>query len=93
MLSLGFKKSDVDLNLYFKVVDGEPLILLLYVEDLFLAGAKVLTDQCKRESISEFEMKDLGLTHYYLGLEIWQKPDGIFVVQASTSFRFFKYLA
>jgi hypothetical protein len=26
-------------------------------------------------------MKDLGLMHYFLGLEVWQKPDGIFLSQ------------
>jgi len=78
-MKLGFKKRDVDPNLYFKVVEGEPLMLLLYANDLFLTGAKFLIIQCKREIVYEFEMKDLGLMHYYLGLEIWQKPDGIFV--------------
>ena len=34
--SLGFTKSKVDPNIYFKVMDGEPFILLLYVDDLFL---------------------------------------------------------
>jgi hypothetical protein len=29
----------------------------------------------------EFEMKDLGLMHYFLGLEVWQKPNEIFLSQ------------
>eukprot|EP00253_Pinus_taeda_P013786 PITA_13786 len=49
--------------------------------DLFLTGAEVLIVQCKRELTFKFEMKDLGLINYYLGLEIWQKPDEIFVGQ------------
>jgi hypothetical protein len=36
MMSLGFMKSSVDPNLYFKVEDDGPVILLLYVDDLFL---------------------------------------------------------
>jgi hypothetical protein len=39
LMSLGFTKSDPDSNLYYKVVDGDPLILVLYVDDLFLIGA------------------------------------------------------
>ena len=35
---LGFTKSKVDPNLYLKVMDDEPVILLLYVDDLFLTG-------------------------------------------------------
>jgi hypothetical protein len=46
------------------------VILLLYVDDLFLTGAKPLIIQFKRELASEFDMKDLGLMHYYLGLEV-----------------------
>ena len=33
---LGFSKSIVDSNLYIKVVQNQPLILVLYVDDLFL---------------------------------------------------------
>jgi hypothetical protein len=36
LTSLGFTKSKVDPNLYFKVMNDEPVILLLYVDDLFL---------------------------------------------------------
>eukprot|EP00253_Pinus_taeda_P002102 PITA_02102 len=37
--------------------------------------------QCKRELASEFEMKDLGLMHYFLGLEVWRKPGEIILSQ------------
>lgn len=67
--------------MYFKVFEGEPLLLLLYVDDLFLIGAEVLIIQCKRELVSKFEMKDLGLMHCYLGLEILQNDYGIIVGQ------------
>ena len=35
-MSLGFKKSVVYPNLYYKIVNVEFLILVLYVDDLFL---------------------------------------------------------
>ena len=70
--SLGFSKRNSDSNLYFKVVHNHHLILVLYVDDLFLTGEEQLISQCKRELTSEFEMKDLGLMHYFLGLEVWQ---------------------
>lgn len=47
----------------------------------FLTRFEVLIVQCKRELVSEFEMKELGLMHYYLGLKFWPKPNGIFVGQ------------
>ena len=38
LTTLGFTKSKADPKLYFKVIDDEPIILLLYVDDLFLTG-------------------------------------------------------
>ena len=35
-MALGFTKSKEDSNLYFKVEVGRPVMLLLYVDDLFL---------------------------------------------------------
>jgi hypothetical protein len=36
LTSLGFNKSKFDSNLYLKVMNDESLMLLLYVDDLFL---------------------------------------------------------
>ena len=36
--SLGFTKSKADSNLYYKVEEGNPTILLLYVDDLLVTG-------------------------------------------------------
>eukprot|EP00253_Pinus_taeda_P006036 PITA_06036 len=80
-MKLGFTRSEADPNLYFKVIDYKPLILVLYVDDLFLTGADPLIHECKRELASEFKMKDLGLMHYFLGLGVRQKPREIFLSQ------------
>ena len=79
LVKLGFTRSNVDPNLYFKVVQDMLLILVLYVNDLFLTGSEPLMIECKRELASEFKMKDLGLMHYFLGLEVWQRPSEIFL--------------
>ena len=70
-MKLGFNKINIDLNLYFKVFQGMPFILVLYVDDLFMIGKEPLIIKCKRELASEFEKKDLGLMHYFLGLKAW----------------------
>ena len=36
--SLGFTKSKAYSNLYYKVEYGNPVMLLLYVDDIFLTG-------------------------------------------------------
>ena len=50
------------------------LILVLYVDYLFLTGENPLIHKCKREMASEFEMKDQGL-------KVWQNPREIFLSQ------------
>ena len=60
---MGFVKSEVDANLFYLVVDGEILILILYVDDLFLTCSLGLIEDYKRDLVEEFEMKGLGLMH------------------------------
>lgn len=52
------------------MVEGEPLILVLYVDDLFLTGSLGLIEDWKRKLTTELDLKDLGLMHYFLGLEV-----------------------
>ena len=54
--SLGFTKSKADPNLYYIVVGGVLLILLLYVDDLFITGGEHLIYAYKKDLASEFEM-------------------------------------
>ena len=71
LVNLGFTKSDADPNIYYKIEDNDPLILVLYVDDLFLTRNERLIEWCKKKLAFEFEMKDLELMHYFLGLEVW----------------------
>eukprot|EP00253_Pinus_taeda_P002121 PITA_02121 len=68
---MGFVKSDADPNLYYMVVENEPLVLVLYVDDLFLTRSSKLIKDCKKNLATGFDMKDLGQMHYFLGLEVW----------------------
>lgn len=67
---LGFTKSEADENLYHIVVDGKIFIIVLYVDDIILTGDEHLINSCKEELARDFEMKDMGLLHYFLGMEI-----------------------
>ena len=80
-MALGFIESKEDSNLYFKVEGEIPVMLLLYVDDLFLTGKEELIKYSRRRLAVEFEMKDLGMMHYFLGMEVWQSVDGIFLGQ------------
>ena len=62
---MGFQKSEADPNLYFIIVGDDPIILLLYVDDLFITGDERPIAVCKRDLASEYEMTDIGLMHYF----------------------------
>ena len=53
------------------------MILLLYVDDLFVTRKYGLIADTKGKLATEFQMKDLGMMHYFLGMEVWQNADGI----------------
>lgn len=36
---------------------------------------------CKTNLASEFEMKDIGLMHHFLGMEVWQEEGHVFLGQ------------
>ena len=76
-MALGFTNSKVDSNLYFKVEGGILVMVLLYVDDLFLIREnKLIVDQ-KSNIATNFEKKDLGMIYYFLGMAVWQSIDGI----------------
>jgi hypothetical protein len=78
---MGFEKSDVDPSLYYIIRGEDMLILILYVDDLFITGAEDLIAECKLGRSSEFEMSDIRLMHYFLGMEVWQEEGHIFLEQ------------
>jgi len=78
---LGFTKSEAYENLHHNVVEGKLLIIVLYVDDSILTGEEKLVKSCKEDLAREFDMKDLGLMHYFLSMEVWQGDGELFVSQ------------
>ena len=76
-MDLVFTEIKVDSNLLFKVEGGILVMLLLYAYDLFLTGKEEFINDARRRLATEFEMKDLGMMHYFLGMEVWQNTGGI----------------
>ena len=56
--------------------------LLLYINDIILtASTVVLLQRLTARLRDEFALKDLGLLHYFLGIEVVRRPDGFFLHQ------------
>jgi hypothetical protein len=70
-------------DIYIKIKEsGDALIICLYVDDLiFIGNNPKMFEDFKQAMIKEFEMMNIGFMFYYLGSEIKQEEDGIFVSQ------------
>jgi hypothetical protein len=66
------------------------MILVLYIDDLFLTSIKSLFVECNYALASEFEMKDLGMMHYLLVLEVWKIIVEIFLSQGKYTIEILK---
>ena len=83
LLNNGFSRCHSDPNVYTKKLRNHIIILFLYVDDLILAGSdpKLLT-HVKSSLKKNFEMSDLGNLHYFLGTQVLQNKEGIFLSQS-----------
>ena len=74
---LGFTRSKADHCVYFKLIGDRVIYLVLYVDDMLLVGNdKEIIQDLKTQLSSKFDMKDLGVANYILGMEIkrdWTK--------------------
>lgn len=70
---------------------GDLLILCLYVDDVIFTGnyLKMISD-FQNIMMKEFEMTDLCLMSYFLGIEVVQENDGIFIHQKKYAGEFLK---
>jgi len=63
-------------------IGGKVLIISLYVDDVIFTGNdESMFVEFKRSMMLEFDMTDLGKMRYFLGIEVVQKSDGIFIGQ------------
>lgn len=81
-LKEGFQKCPYEHTLFYKSDCRKLLIVLVYVDDLIFTGNdSSMAEKFKKSMMVEFEMSDLGLMHYFLGIEVIQSADGIFICQ------------
>ena len=81
-----FDKCDGEPTLYIKESDGKILIVVLYIDHLiFISSDDFFIVDFKEVMKSEFEMIDLGLLRDFLGMEVKQIENGIFISQGIVS--------
>lgn len=77
----GFERCHGEQTLFIKTNNEcNILIVSLYVDDLIYTGDNmVMIEEFKKSMMREFEMSDLGKMKYFLGIEVLQLSDGIFI--------------
>ena len=81
-LKEGFGKCDSEQTLFTKIQQGKRLIISVYVDDLIYTGDdEAMINDFKVSMMREFEMSDLGKMKYFLGIEVVQFDEGIFISQ------------
>lgn len=79
----GFEKCYSEQTLFVKTsIQGKLLIVSLYVDDLIYSwNDESMMMEFKRSMMKEFDMSDLGKMRYFLGIEVQQLENGIFISQ------------
>ncbi|GKC60833.1 ribonuclease H-like domain, reverse transcriptase, RNA-dependent DNA polymerase [Tanacetum coccineum] len=82
--SLDFKKCALEQAIYTKTSKDSILLIGVYVDDLIITGTpKKEIDKFKAQMEEKFEMSDLGLLAYYLGIEVTQTGSDISIKQSA----------
>jgi hypothetical protein len=79
-------KGSTDNNLYIKVTQGSILLIEIYVDDIFFGSTNDrLSQKFAKDMQNEFEMALLGELSFFLGLQICQNNQGIFILRLNIS--------
>lgn len=72
--------------MYVKKENDNIIIVCHYVDDLLFTGNNVkMIQKFKQDLMQAYEMSDLGLLNYFLGIEVSQVSEGIFISQKKYS--------
>ncbi|GJX54300.1 putative ribonuclease H-like domain-containing protein [Tanacetum coccineum] len=82
LLSNGFKRGKIDQTLFIKKQKGDILLVQVYVDDIIFGSTnKELCTGFKKLMKDKFQMSSMGELTFFLGLQVQQKEDGIFISQ------------
>ncbi|GJZ86717.1 putative ribonuclease H-like domain-containing protein [Tanacetum coccineum] len=82
LLENRFQRGTIDKTLFIKKVKGDILIVQIYVDDIiFISTKKELCTEFEKLMHKKFRMSSMGELTFFLGLQVMQKEDGIFISQ------------
>lgn len=81
---LGFERCPQEEALYKRCTGSETFLVGVYVDDLIVTGNSLKgIKRFKHQLMQGYEMTDLGLLAYYLGIEVVQENDTITLKQTA----------
>nr|GEU72905.1 hypothetical protein [Tanacetum cinerariifolium] len=91
LISQDFSKGSVDPTLFIHRNGNDLLLVQIYVDDIiFAASTPELCDLFANLMCSKFKMSMMGKISFFLGLQIYQSPRGIFINQSKYALKSLK---
>ncbi|GKE66808.1 putative ribonuclease H-like domain-containing protein, partial [Tanacetum coccineum] len=82
LLDNGFQRGQIDKILFIKRIKSDILLVQAYVNDIiFRSTKKELCTDFENLMHKKFQMSSMGELTFFLGLQVTQKDDGIFISQ------------
>ncbi|GJT08936.1 putative ribonuclease H-like domain-containing protein [Tanacetum coccineum] len=82
LLENSFKRGIIDQTLFIKKNKGEFLLVQVYVDDIIFGSSnEKLCREFEALMHEKFKMSDMGELTFFLGLQVLQRKDGIFLLQ------------
>ncbi|GJS57979.1 putative ribonuclease H-like domain-containing protein [Tanacetum coccineum] len=82
LLDNEFQRGKIDKTLFIKRYKGDILLVQVYVDDIIFGSTKKeLCNAFEKLMHEKFQMSSMGELTFFLGLQVQQKKDGIFISQ------------
>nr|GEV31594.1 hypothetical protein [Tanacetum cinerariifolium] len=83
LISQHFSKDAVDPTLFTQKVENDLLLVQIYVDDIIFASTNTaMCNEFANMMTTKFKMSMMGQMSFFLGLQIFQSPKGIFLNQS-----------
>ncbi|GJT22370.1 putative ribonuclease H-like domain-containing protein [Tanacetum coccineum] len=82
LLENGYRRGTIDKTLFIKKDRGDILLVQVYVDDIIFGSTKKsLCVEFEQMMHKRFQMSSMRVFTFFLGLQVMQKDDGIFISQ------------